>query len=189
MKFLTAVGLICIPLALTAQDATAQETPAVLGPKPQACTAGAQEPAALVHVSGFKDRSGNIRVELYPAVDGDFLTPGSRLRAEGKVFQRIDNPMPERGDVEVCIPLPGIGPFAISVLHDRNGNGKLDVFNDGYGFPNNPRLGLSKPSAAEATFQSSAGVTRIDVVLNYWNGLAARPLRNPPSSEQAPRKK
>ena len=149
----------------------------ILGPQPEACAADAAGPAVLVHVDGFKDRSGNLRVELYPAVEGEFLAPGSKLRAEGKVFQRIDNPTPESGDAEVCVVLPAPGPFAIAVLHDRNASGKLDAFSDGFGFPNNPRLGYGKPDAAAATFHANGGVTRLDVVLNYWNGLSARPLR------------
>jgi len=168
--------MCCVAMAFPAM---AQDGPAVLGTAPEACADGAAGPAALVQVSGFKDRTGNLRVELYPAVEGEFLAPGSKLRAEGKVFQRIDNPTPQNGDAWVCIALPGEGPFAIAVLHDRNASGKLDAFNDGFGFPNNPRLGWGKPAAAEATFNAAAGVTRLDVVLNYWNGLSARPVRRP----------
>lgn len=163
---------------LAGTSASAQETH-VLGAQPEACAADAAGPAVLVHVSGFKDRTGNLRVELYPAVEGEFLAPGSKLRAEGKVFQRIDNPTPESGDAEVCVVPPATGSFAIAVLHDRNASGKLDAFSDGFGFPNNPRLGYGKPNAAAATFQAAEGVTRLEVVLNYWNGLSARPLRKP----------
>lgn len=173
MKRTSILSLLMLPAF-----AWAQENP-VLGPEPAACAEGAAGPAALVHVTGFKDGKGNLRVELYPAVDGEFLAPGSKLKAEGKVFQRIDNPMPQSGDAEVCVVLPSEGPFAIAVLHDRNASGKLDPFSDGYGFPNNPRLGYGKPDVDEATFTASAGVTRLDIVLNYWNGLSARPLRHP----------
>lgn len=143
-----------------------------------ACDTGAPGPAVLVHVHGFKDRTGNLRVELYPANEADFLAPGSRLRAEGKVFRRIDLPMPQQGDPDVCVALPAPGPYAIAVLHDRNASGRLDPFSDGYGFPNNPRLGFGKPDVAAVTFKGE-GQIRVDIVLNYWNGLSARPLRNP----------
>lgn len=151
----------------------------ILGPNPEACAAGAPGPAVLVQVGGFKDRAGNLRVELYPAVDEDFIAPGSKLRAEGKVFQRIDVPTPQSGNGEVCVVLPAPGSYAIVVLHDRNANGRLDAFSDGYGFANNPRLGYSKPAVAEATFKAEGPQTRLDVVLNYWTGFAARPLRRP----------
>jgi uncharacterized protein (DUF2141 family) len=167
--------LMISPVA--AQEESARESPPVLGPKPEACLDDAEGAAALVHISGFKDRAGILRVELYPAVEGDFLASSAKLKAEGKVFERIDNPMPQQGEADVCVPLPHAGPFAIAVLHDRNSSGKLDAFSDGFGFPNNPRLGYGKPAASEATFTAEAGVTRLDIVLNYWNGFAARPLK------------
>ena len=151
----------------------------ILGPQAAACADSAPGAAVLVHVTGFKDRTGNVRVELYPATDADFLTPGSKLRADGKVFTRIDVPTPPMDEPTVCLALPGPGDYAVAVLHDRNADGKLNAFSDGYGFPNNPRLGYSKPSAKEATFHAAAGQTQVDVVLNYWNGIAARPLRPP----------
>ena len=168
--------LVLLAVVFGASGAGAEEAH-VLGPYAEACGAGTEGPAVLVHVTGFKDRAGNLRVELYPAVEGEFLAPRARLQVEGKIFQRIDVPMPQSGDAEVCVPVPATGPYAMAVLHDRNASGKLDAFNDGFGFPNNPRLGYGKPDAAEATFTAGAGVTRLDIVLNYWNGLAARPLR------------
>ncbi len=154
----------------------AEEVP-VLGTHPEACAPAAEGAAVLVHVQGFKDRAGNVRVDLYPAVEGEFLAPRSRLQAEGKVTERIDVQTPADHDPDICVKLPGPGTYAIAVLHDRNTSGKLDAFSDGYGFPNNPRLGYGKPEAAAAAFTAGAGVTRLDIVLNYWNGFAARPLR------------
>ncbi len=165
-------------LLMSVVPAAAEEGP-ILGPHPTACEAGAHGPAVLVVTTGFKDRVGNLRVELYPAVDGDFLTPGSKLRAQGKIYERIDIPMPHTGDAAVCVPLPAQGSYAISVLHDRNANDRLDAFTDGYGFPNNPRLGYGPPSVKEATFTTQGPQTRLDIVLNYWTGLAARPVSHP----------
>lgn len=171
-------AFILAAVVVNMASATAGDV-AILGPNPDACAADAPGSAALVQVHGFKDRVGKVRVELYPATDEDFIAPGSRLRAEGKVFERIDVPTPPTGDAEVCVALPAPGIYAITVLHDRNANGKLDVFSDGYGFPNNPRLGYGKPAVKEATFTADGPLTRLDVVLNYWNGFAARPLRKP----------
>ena len=170
--------IIVLVLAFHALAANAQSA-AILGPHAEDCAAGASGTSVLVTVTGFKDRAGNLRVELYPANDADFLAPGSRLRAEGKLFDRIDLPMPLSGDAAVCVALPATGEYAISVLHDRNANGKLNPFSDGYGFPNNPRLGLSKPKVALATFKANEGGNSLRIVLNYWTGFAARPLRDP----------
>ncbi len=170
--------VLLLAVMLSAGGVLAQDAH-ILGPNPEACAADAPGPAVLVQTHGFKDRSGNVRVELYPAVDGDFLAPGSRLRSEGKVFQRIDVPTPPTGDALVCVVLPAHGAYAMSVLHDRNANSKLDVYSDGFGFPNNPRLGFKKPAVEKATFKAEGALTRLDVVLNYVSGFSARPLSRP----------
>jgi uncharacterized protein (DUF2141 family) len=144
-----------------------------------ACTGVEGETVAVVHVSGFKDRAGNLRVELYPATNEDFLAPGRLLREQGKTFQRIDIPTTPEGEAVVCLALPAEGLYAIAVLHDRNASGKLDPFSDGFGFPNNSPLGFSKPAVDKVSFTAGAGQTRIDVVLKYWNGLSARPVKRP----------
>lgn len=152
----------------------ASALPAGLAGDTHACDGG---PAVLVRVVGLKDRTGQVRVELYPGTDEDFLAPRKVLRAQGKLFKRIDTPVPPHGAMQVCVSLPGAGRYTLSVLHDRNLNGKLDLFKDGYGFPNNPKLGFGKPPASTAAFTASAGVTTLDIRLNYWNGIGARPLR------------
>lgn len=163
--------------ALIATAAQAPLAAASLSTHEAACPEDYTGPSVLVRVSGFKDRTGQLRVELYPDAPDDFLAPGRVLRAAGKVFQRIDIPTPPDGDGEVCVVLPQAGSFAIAVLHDRNTDGKLNPFSDGYGFPNNPRLGYSKPDVKAAAFTAGEERLVLDIVLNYWNGFSARPLR------------
>lgn len=170
--------LLALMTVLVGGVGHAQEAaPASLSTHEAACPEGYAGPSVVIRVSGFKDRTGQLRVELYPDTPEDFLSPGRALRAAGKVFQRIDIPTPQSGDGEVCIVLPKAGGYAAAVLHDRNGDGKLNPFSDGYGFPNNPSLGYSKPDVKEAAFVVGDGRATVDVVLNYWSGLSARPLR------------
>ena len=61
----------------------------------------------------------------------------------------------------MCVALPGPGRYAVGVLHDRNGDGKLNPFRDGFGVSNNPRLGLSKPNVAKVGFDAGVGVTSL----------------------------
>lgn len=175
-------------IAVAAAAAAAPCAAAVAAPAPEeaqpslsthdpACPADHAGPSVLVRVTGFKDRAGQLRVELYPGTAEDFLSPGRALRAAGKVFQRIDIPTPPEGDGEVCVALPAPGIYAVAVLHDRNTDGRLNPFSDGYGFPNNPRLGYGKPDVADVAFTAGEGRLALDVVLNYWNGFSARPLR------------
>jgi len=65
----------------------------------------------------------------------------------------------------------------MAVLHDRDMNGRLSVSKDGVGFSGNPKLGLSKPDYEDAMFVARDGVTVVDVILNYRQGLlTVKPL-------------
>ncbi|MGL6043961.1 MAG: DUF2141 domain-containing protein [Sandaracinobacteroides sp.] len=145
---------------------------------PEACAAGAQGPAALVTVHGFKDRQGQLRIAIYPATDADFL-------ASGRYVQRLDTPLTPAGDITVCAPVPQsaqmagqlTGELVVVALHDRDSNGKLGPFRDGAGFSRNPRLGLSKPKI-EAVKVRLDGVTPLRIELNYLQGLRPAPWQS-----------
>lgn len=134
-----------------------------------ACRPGASGTAALVTVHGFKDREGQLRIQNYTGIKGEFLESGKYLR-------RHDVPMDPAGDMTVCLQLPGPGSFVIVALHDRDTNGKLSVWSDGIGFTGNPRLRLAKPSPAETVIPFGPGVTPVRIVMNYRRGLSVRPL-------------
>jgi uncharacterized protein (DUF2141 family) len=146
-----------------------------LGGAEGACRPDEHGPALRVALIGLKDRSGVVRVELYPANDRDFLADDTVLIAAGKTFRRVDAPTPASGPAELCIRAPAPGAYAVAVLHDRDGDGRFNPLHDGVGFPNNPRLGLAKPKAAQVSLKIGPAVTRANVVLNYWNGLSIGP--------------
>lgn len=129
-----------------------------------------QATSARVHVTGFKDRVGNLRVQVYGDKPAEFLESGKKL-------VRVEGPVSASGDMSVCVPLPSPGTYALVVLHDRDGNGKLSVWNDGVGFSRNPRLGLSKPDYDKVKVAVPMGTTEIHVTLNYRQGLSVRPLK------------
>lgn len=149
-----------------------------LGKAAGQCRTPEPGPAFLIEITGLKDRSGLVRAELYPAVEGEFLADDNILVSEGKTFARSDMPVPAAGPVELCIRVPRAGRYALSILHDRNSNLKFDLSEDGIGFPNDPRLGWSKPKAAAASIDAGAKITRIKVRLNYRRGLSMRPLED-----------
>ena len=155
-------AMTVVVAALTASTiARAQE---ILGPEAMACRPGASGPAALVRVYGFKDRSGNLRIQLYSDQPDEFLEKGKKLK-------RIELPVTPGGDMNVCMALPHYGEFALAVLHDRNANQKLNISSDGAGFSKNPKLGLGKPDHEDVVFTADEGVKVVDVVLNYRKGL------------------
>jgi len=140
------------------------------------CRLNEAGPALLVRVEGLKDRQGNLKLEVYPANDRDFLADDFTLVSAGKVFRRVEVPVPAASPVELCIRVPGPGTYSVSLLHDRDSDRKFDWPNDGVGFAGNPKLGWSKPRAAAAAVTAGAGLTRLTIVLNYHHGLGMSPL-------------
>lgn len=162
-----------IPIVVLA-DAPAQA--AILGDGP-ACTAGSTVPALLVWFDGLKDRKGNLRVELFPSNDDDFLEDDFVLEKQGKPFRRIEIATPQAGPVAICVRAPRPGRYSFAMIHDRAGKHKFSFSSDGAGFPGNPKLGWSKPKAAKAAVTLGNGVSEIHVRMNYFHGLGFSPLK------------
>ena len=113
----------------------------------------------LVNVSGVQTEEGNVRVMIYGENPDDFLV-------SGKGVKRVDVPS-QIGDMQVCMELPSQGTYSMAVLHDRNANGRVEVFSDGFGFSNNPSLGFSLPDYEEVSFEAEDGLQEMQVGLNY----------------------
>lgn len=164
----SALTLLAVSAAV-AQTAPAQA--AVQGPHAASCEAGASVPAVLLTVTGFKDHVGQVRVKVFRGVEDEFLK-------SGKSLVKFDVPVPASGDVEVCVPLPGNHPvYAISVLHDRDMDGKTDLWSDGFGVSNNPKLKMAKPPVKQVAFKAPQSVGAMKIVLNYVSGLSVKPIR------------
>ena len=168
-------ALAALPLLLAAGPALRSSPD--LGKAEGRCRAGESGPALLVEAAGLKDRSGQIKLEVYPPNDQDFLADDNVLVAAGKTFRRVEAPTPKSGAAVLCIRIPGPGTFALLVLHDRDMDHKFNYKVDGIGFAGNSKLGWSKPkSSATRVVVRSGGVSRISVVLNYKNGLGVGPV-------------
>lgn len=158
--------------ALLAAALTFPASPAAaaLGPDAAACSTGANRPAMLVSINGFKNRVGKLRVQLYGGNPADFLERGKKMK-------RIDLPVTRSGAMNVCVAVPRAGTYAIAVRHDADNNGKTN-WNDGGGFSNNPKLSLLKlkPSARAVSVAVGSGVKVVPVVLNYRSGLSIAPI-------------
>jgi uncharacterized protein (DUF2141 family) len=144
----------------------------VIGPFASACAAG--NAAMLVHVTGFKARTGVLRVQSYGGDPGHYFDKGTYLK-------RIEVQVPANGAADVCVPVPGPGRYAISVRHDVNGSGKTDR-SDGGGMSGNPHLSLidlmfkRKPSPDQVAVEVARGVRVVPVVLNYLQGGSFAPV-------------
>jgi len=145
---------------------------AALGPHAADCEGG--KPAMLVHVEGLKSRSGILRVQSYGGDPAHYFDKGTYI-------ERVEVHVPPAGPIEVCLPVPKAGNYAVSVRHDANGNGSADLSADGGGFSGNPSYSLfdamfkRKPSPAQVQVHVSA-LTTVPVVLNYLHGGRLGPV-------------
>jgi uncharacterized protein (DUF2141 family) len=167
------VSVMASPLMVAAGI---QSTPD-LGTAEGRCRSNELGPSFLVNVEGLKDRTGKLKLEVYPAKDPDFLEDDNILISAGKTFRRVEQPVPTSGPVQLCVRVPSAGSYAVSLLHDRDGNRKFGWRIDGIGFAGNPRLGWSKPAASAASAIARSGPTQIEIVMNYRRGLGMRPIR------------
>jgi len=145
---------------------------AAIGPHAARCNAG--ETAVVVNVTGFRERTGTLRVQIYEANSRTFLERGQYLA-------RVELPVTRSGDMAVCMPVEAAGRYAVMVRHDANGNGRSDR-SDGGGFSGNPNVSLldmalkRKPSMSRVAFEVGERPARINVVLNYVSGTTFRPV-------------
>ena len=71
------------------------------------------------------------------------------------------------------IRIEGLAPgsYAVSVIHDENGNGKLDTLagipREGFGFSRNPAIGFGPPRFAAARFALAGDADRQQVRMRY----------------------
>ena len=119
--------------------------------------------SVLIEVSGFKNTRGTLNCRLFSKA-ADFPDD------EGIVTLRV----PITGPNTSCsFSNVEPGTYAIAVVHDENGNGKLDknfvgVPSEGYGVSNNKTYALSAPKWDESTFKLGATESKaLQVKLRY----------------------
>ena len=162
--------LIAALMALgVASPAAALQAEPPLGSDGAACVTGG--PAIRVNVVGLKDRIGELKLELYPATEADFLKDDRDLKKEGKFFRRVRLPTPASGPVSLCIRVPAPGPYALFFSHNRDGKNKFNIWEDGAGMPGNKRIGRAKPTLPMARIVVPEGVVTTDIRAQYLRGL------------------
>jgi uncharacterized protein (DUF2141 family) len=135
-----------------------------------ACAA-AQGPAVLANIVGLKDRTGDLKLELYPATDADFLKDDHVLLSEGKVFRRVSIAAPAAGAVALCIRAPRPGRYGLLFTHNRDGKNKFNIWNDGAGITSNARIGRGKPKVEQSFIDVGNAVTTVTIHAQYLHGF------------------
>jgi uncharacterized protein (DUF2141 family) len=110
-----------------------------------------------VTMTGFKSEEGQARLAL-------FLDERSWPDGEEFVFAAVVLPIREGQAVAEFEEVPA-GPFAVSVFHDKDGNGKLDsdmlgIPSEDYGFSADARDMFGPPSFEEARLELAAGESK-----------------------------
>jgi uncharacterized protein (DUF2141 family) len=116
-----------------------------------------------VRVDGFRSRKGALGIALFKSADG---------WPESKTKSYFHNGYPITGvTTTVTLQVPP-GAYGVVVLDDENSNEKLDrnflgIPKEGFGFANNPHVGLSAPSFDKAVVHVTCPATETTIHLIY----------------------
>lgn len=126
--------------------------------------APAPEPVRLeIALAGLRSTNGDVRLCIWHSPR---RFPDGKCEDEGQqIIVRASQ------QVALTVPLAP-GDYAVSLLHDENGNGKLDknllgIPKEGVGFSQNPRLAFGPPSYAATRFGVASDTTET-IRLKYF---------------------
>ena len=154
-----------VPHPVASLLATGRETTDPLQPPPTPLTA--PESCTLrIHVDGFRNTRGNLGTIIFRSSDG---WPEDK----DKSFRHGPAPIDKATSTAVAVwpDLPA-GDYGVAAIHDENSNAKLDrnligIPKEGFGFANNPHVGLVPPSFDKALVHVTCPTTEITIHLQY----------------------
>jgi uncharacterized protein (DUF2141 family) len=119
-----------------------------------------------VRIFGARNTKGKIGVTLFQDAEA---FPDDTSKAVQQQSVEID---PNTMGAQVTFKDISQGTWAVSVLHDENGNGKMDknfvgMPKEGYGASNNPKKKKRAPTFDEAKFSLNASEQTIEITLIY----------------------
>jgi uncharacterized protein (DUF2141 family) len=122
--------------------------------------------ALRIHVDGLRNSTGVVGSIIFKSPDG---WPEDKARS----FRHGPTPIApgERQATVVWEHLPA-GDYGVAVIHDENRNAKLDrnfigIPKEGFGFANNPHVGLSAPPFASALVHVQCPSTETAIHMQY----------------------
>ena len=126
---------------------------------PQGCT-------LRIHVDGLRNTKGVVGVLLFRSADGWPENVAKSVRHEAAPIAV--------GQRQASVVISGVAPgdYGVVVLHDENKNMKLDknLFGypkEGFGFANNPHVGLGPPAFRAAVLPVRCPSTETQIHIIY----------------------
>lgn len=109
----------------------------------------------LLEVKGFQNLDGNLAIAIYNS--SETFNSETEFYREALYTVSADEMLVEIDSLDV-------GTYAISVLHDEDESGDMEmggflnlIPQEGFGFSNNPSIGLSEPSFSDCNFDIEEG--------------------------------
>lgn len=118
-----------------------------------------------VRMHGFRNADGQVLIAVFRGEDG---WPGAPDKAWKKLVARVDG---ARASVVLRDVPPG--EYAISVVHDENGNNTLDkswigIPKEGIGMSNDARARMGPPKYRDAKFSVDASGATQSITMVYF---------------------
>jgi uncharacterized protein (DUF2141 family) len=123
----------------------------------------AAKDAVEVQISGVRNTKGNVLI---------CLTANPKAYPDcGKDPKSLKQSLPARATLEARFEGVAPGTYAIALIHDENGNNRMDVAlflpREGFGMSQNPPIGMGPPSFKSAQFTYSGGALRLPIKMRY----------------------
>jgi len=148
------IAPLLLLISALSTPAGAEQTPATSGTI-EVCVGNIRSSDGTVGVALFNTKKG-FPGKSEKAIDGKNVPAGEQCVV---VFENVP-----------------YGTYAVSVLHDENGNGKMDkaflgIPKEGFGTSNNPKLKMGPPSFSDSQFDFAQQKITLNIDMKY--------LRNP----------
>ncbi|MFK7842489.1 MAG: DUF2141 domain-containing protein [Sphingorhabdus sp.] len=140
---------------LLATNASASEAPAAVAP--------ALSASIDLAITGLRSEKGNVLVCL--SANPKFFPDCSK----DKNARKLKVSATKAGSIQIPDVKPGT--YAVALVHDENGNGKMDLRlflpREGFGFSRNPKIRMGPPKFKSAQFTVGKDNAQYSVKMKY----------------------
>lgn len=118
-----------------------------------------------IHVDGLRNSTGVVGAAIFASPDG-------WPEDTSKSLHHWPTPIPAGAREATAVWNLPPGNYGVATIHDENRNHKLDrnflgIPKEGFGFANNPHVGLSAPPFSAALVHVTCPITEISIHLQY----------------------